>query len=32
MLEVHRLGPQIGAEIRGIDVRTLDEAGFARVY
>jgi len=31
-IEVHRLGPQIGAEVRGIDVRGLDEAGFAPVY
>ncbi len=32
MIEVRRLGPQIGAEVRGIDVRTLDDAGFAAVY
>jgi taurine dioxygenase len=32
MIEVHRLGPQIGAEVRGIDVRALDDAGFAVVY
>jgi taurine dioxygenase len=32
MLEVRRLGPQIGAEIRGVDVRTLDDAGFAAIY
>jgi len=31
-IEVHRLGPQIGAEIRGVDVRTLDDAGFAIIY
>src|SRR2546428_5458488 len=31
-IEVHRLGPQIGAEIRGVDVRTLDAAGFAPIY
>jgi len=31
-IEVHRLGPQIGAEIRGVDVRTLDDAGFATIY
>ena len=29
MIEVRRLGPQIGAEILGVDVRTLDDAGFA---
>jgi len=32
MIEVQRLGPQIGAEIRGVDVKTLDEAGFAAIY
>jgi taurine dioxygenase len=32
MIEVRRLGPQIGAEIRGVDVRTLDDAGFGVIY
>jgi taurine dioxygenase len=32
MIEVHRLGSRIGAEIRGVDVRTLDEADFGRIY
>jgi taurine dioxygenase len=32
MLEVRRLGPQIGAAIHGVDVRTLDDAGFATIY
>jgi taurine dioxygenase len=32
MLEVRRLGPQIGAEIHGVDVRTLDDADFATIY
>jgi taurine dioxygenase len=32
MIEVRRLGPQIGAEIQGIDVKTLDPAGFAVIY
>ena len=31
-IAVHRLGPQIGAEVRGVDVRRLDDAGFAIVY
>ena len=31
-MEIRRLGPQIGVEVTGIDVRTLDEAGFARIY
>jgi len=32
MIEVRRLGPQIGIEITGVDVRTLDDAGFATIY
>ncbi len=32
MIRVHRLGKQIGAEIHGVDVRTLDDAGFAAIY
>jgi taurine dioxygenase len=32
MIEVRRLGPQIGAEIRGVDVKALDDAGFAAIY
>ena len=32
MIEVRRLGPQIGVEVRGVDVRTLDDAGFATIY
>jgi len=32
MIEVHRLGPQIGVEVRGVDIRTLDDAGFATLY
>ena len=32
MLEVTRMGPRIGAAIRGVDVRTLDDAGFAPIY
>ena len=32
MIEVRRLGPQIGAEILNVDVRTLDDAGFAVIY
>src|SRR5437867_12239459 len=31
-IEVHRLGPQIGAEIRGVDVRRLDHAVFSTIY
>jgi taurine dioxygenase len=31
-MEIHRLGTQIGVEIRGVDVKTLDEAGFAAIY
>jgi alpha-ketoglutarate-dependent taurine dioxygenase len=32
MIEVERPGPQIGAEIRGVDVTTLDDATFAVAY
>jgi taurine dioxygenase len=32
MIQVRRLGPQIGAEIQGVDVKTLDDAGFAQIY
>jgi len=32
MVEVRRLGMEIGAEIRGVDLRTLDDAGFAAIY
>jgi taurine dioxygenase len=32
MIEVRRLGKQIGAEIVGVDVRKLDDAGFAQIY
>jgi taurine dioxygenase len=32
MIEVRCLGQQIGAEVRGVDVKTLDDAGFAAIY
>jgi len=32
MIEVRRLGPQIGAEVRGVVVKALDDAGFAVIY
>ncbi len=32
MIAVKRLGPQIGGEIHGVDVKTLDDAGFAAIY
>ena len=32
MIQVRPLGPQIGAEITGVDVRTLDDAGFGTIY
>jgi taurine dioxygenase len=31
-MDIRRLGPQIGAEIYGVDVKTLDDAGFAAIY
>jgi len=32
MIETRRLGPQIGVEIMGVDVKTLDDGGFAAIY
>jgi taurine dioxygenase len=32
MIETRRLGPQIGVEILGVDVKTLEDAGFAAIY
>src|SRR5215218_8651245 len=32
MLEIRRLGPKIGVEIRGIDVKTMDDDTFAKIY
>ena len=32
MIRVRRLRPQIGAEILGVDVKTLDDAGFGVIY
>jgi len=32
MIHVRRLGKQIGAEILNVDVRALDDAGFAAIY
>jgi len=32
MVEVKRLGEQVGAEIHGVDVKRLDDAGFAAIY
>jgi taurine dioxygenase len=31
-MEICRLGPQIGVEVTGVDVKTLDDAGFAPIY
>ena len=31
-MEIRRLGQQIGTEIRGVDVKTLDDATFATMY
>ena len=32
MVEIRRMGPQIGVEVTAIDVKTLDEEGFAPIY
>ena len=31
MMEIHRMGP-IGAEILGVDVKTMDDAAFGKIY
>jgi taurine dioxygenase len=31
-VDIRLIGSQIGAEIRGVDVKTLDDAGFERIY
>jgi taurine dioxygenase len=32
MIEVRRLGLEVGAEVRGVDVKALDDTGFATIY
>src|SRR5215831_3271296 len=32
MVEIRRLGLQIGVEVTGVDVKALDDAGFAQIY
>ena len=32
MVQIRQMGPQIGVEVSGVDLRTLDEAGFAQIY
>jgi taurine dioxygenase len=32
MVQIRPLGPQIGVEVSGVDVRTLDDASFAPIY
>jgi taurine dioxygenase len=32
VVEIRRMGPQIGVEVTGVDVKTLDDAGFAPIY
>lgn len=32
MMKIRRLGSQIGNEVEGVDVKTLDDAGFAKLY
>ena len=31
-IEIRRLGPQVGAEVTGVDVRTMDDATFDAMY
>jgi taurine dioxygenase len=32
MVQIREVGPRIGVEVSGVDLRTLDEAGFAPIY
>jgi alpha-ketoglutarate-dependent taurine dioxygenase len=32
MLQIRRMGPQIGVEITGVDVKTMDEATWSKIY
>ena len=32
MVQIRQMGPQIGVEVRDVDVRTLDPSGFAPIY
>jgi taurine dioxygenase len=32
MVEIRRMGPQIGVEVTDVDVKTLDEEGFVPIY
>ncbi|WP_428487782.1 TauD/TfdA dioxygenase family protein [Rhodopila sp.] len=32
MVQIRRMGPQIGVEVSGVDLRSLDDAGFAPIY
>jgi taurine dioxygenase len=32
MVQIRQVGPRIGVEVSGVDLRTLDEAGFAPIY
>src|SRR6195952_6101129 len=31
-MEIRRMGPQIGGQVSGVDLRTIDKAGFAPIY
>ena len=31
-MEIRQLGPQIGVEVRGVDVKTMDDDAFGRIY
>ena len=32
MVQIRKMGPQIGVEVSDVDVKTLDDAGFAPIY
>ena len=32
MVQIRRMGPKIGVQVSGVDVRKLDDASFAPIY
>lgn len=32
MVQIRRMGPQVGVEVTDVDVKTMDDADFARIY
>ena len=32
MFQIRRMGPQIGVEVTGVDVKTIDRASWSKIY